>query len=337
MSLNSLIKEYRGSIEDELHHVVDLIDEPELAGLKQIIAYHLGWEGEGADMVVRGGRIRPLLLLLTTASAEGEWQRALPAAAAVELLHNFSLIHDDIMDNSPIRRGRPAVWTKWGVPHGINVGDTICSLANLALIELGKTTSSAIMSVAHYTLQKAYLHLTEGQYLDLDFEKRGSLSLDGYWAMVRCNTAALISASTEIGALVAEAPKKRTAAYSEFGSYLALAFQAIDDLLGIWGEAALTGKSSESDLTTGKKSLPILYGLSLNGPFANRFAKGPIHPGEVPGIADQLEKEGVRKFVSETANRLIDQALEKLYDANPTGEAGEALVELTHKLLVKRV
>lgn len=333
MHLNKIAPLYRQAVEEELKQVVDLTHEEGLEGLYHMLAYHLGWEGEGAGDESSGKRIRPVLVLLTCESAGGDWQKALPAAAAVELVHNFSLIHDDIEDNSPLRRGRPTLWNRWGIAQAINAGDTMFTLAYLAIHRLEKTTNGTIALKAQRILHDTALHLTQGQYLDLLYEQIEDLSLQAYWPMVRGKTAALLSACSQLGALVADVPEEPQQNYGEFATALGLAFQVQDDLLGIWGDVALTGKSTESDLLSGKKSLPILYAIHQNGAFAQRWAQGPISPSEVPELANLLEQEGARSYTQKTANQLTQQSLDALERANPQGEAGEALVELAHKLL----
>ncbi len=323
-------------IEAELERVVAQTRQPGLEEMYSMLAYHMGWEGEGAGVEARGKRIRPLLVLLAASAAGGEWSGALPAAAAVELLHNFSLIHDDIQDHSPMRRGRQTVWKRWGVPQAVNVGDTMFTLAQIALLRLEATGTPAVALQAMHILQEASLALTQGQYLDLAYEGRGDLSLEAYWPMVSGKTAALLSACTQLGALCALAEAQVCESYRRFGRTLGLAFQVQDDYLGIWGIEALTGKSAESDLLTGKKSLPVLYGLSKQGSFARRWAQGSLTPEEVPGLAVQLELEGAKAFVQEQANQLTGQALEILEEADPKGEAGQALVSLARKLLSRQ-
>jgi geranylgeranyl diphosphate synthase type I len=151
--------------------------------------------------------------------------------------------------------------------------------------------------------------------------------------MVGGKTAALLAASTEIGALAASADQARRQAYRRFGYSLGLAFQAQDDILGIWGDTALTGKSSESDLAAGKKSLPIIYGLQQRGPFAVRWMKGSIDAADAPALATQLETEGARRFAQDAGAEMTSQALEALESAAPQGEAGQALMALADQLL----
>jgi geranylgeranyl diphosphate synthase type I len=266
-------------------------------------------------------------------AAGGDWQSALPAAAAVELLHNFSLIHDDIQDNSPYRRGRLAVWKLWGIPQAINAGDAMFTLAHMALNPLQESHPPGVVLKAHELLENACLALTQGQYLDISYEARSDLTLEAYWPMVGGKTAALLATCTELGALTAQVSPDTQESYRELGRYLGLAFQVQDDLLGIWGDAAVTGKSSESDLVAGKNSLPVLFGLSQNGPFAARWRAGPIQPDEVTDLADALVAEGALNYTRSTADRLTAKALQSLENADPQGDGGEALVSLANKLL----
>ena len=333
MSLQKFSSLLITAVENELQQVVGYARQTGLEEMYAMLAYHMGWEGEGAGPEARGKRIRPQLVLLTSAACGDDWQSALPAAAAVELLHNFSLIHDDIQDQSPLRRGRETVWKRWGIAQAVNAGDAMFALAQMSLLRLSDTVSTEVALRTARLFQETTLALTQGQYLDLAYEARGDLTVEAYWPMVSGKTAALLSACTHLGALSAQAPSAVCDAYSRFGRLLGLAFQTQDDLLGIWGNAALTGKSTESDLLSGKKSLPVLFGLEQNGPFAERWARGPLTAEEVPCLAAQLEEEGARAYTQQSANALTTQALQALREAAPRGEAGLALEELAHKLL----
>jgi geranylgeranyl diphosphate synthase type I len=321
------------AIEDELHQVVSSLDSSRSNGLYPLLAYHMGWEGEGTGKQATGKRIRPLLLLLTTSAAGGNWESALPAAAAVELIHNFSLIHDDIEDNSPVRRGRPTVWNKWGIPLAINAGDAMFTLAHLSILDLKETAGLETALEAALILQNTSLNLTKGQHLDMSYETRRDLSLDDYWLMVSGKTASLISACTELGALIASTDQPTQKFYQDFGFNLGMAFQALDDALGIWGDSESTGKSAESDLVSGKKSLPVIYALNQKGPFADRWLKGPIQAQEIAELAQQLDLEGARDYTQESAASFTDKALNALASAAPSGQAGELLSELAGRLL----
>lgn len=333
MSLNALTAEMLPALETELQRVVDRLNQAHTQTYYEMLTYHMGWSGEGAGPEAAGKRVRPLLVLLTCQAAGGDWLHAIHAAAAVELIHNFSLVHDDIQDNSDLRRGRPTVWKKWGMPQAINAGDGLFALAHLALTDLeGRFPPETILKVFRL-FDETCLDLTRGQFMDIAYESRAALSLEAYWPMVAGKTAALLAACCEIGAVLGGADEIVQAAYKTFGNYLGLAFQIQDDYLGIWGDSALTGKSAESDLVTGKKSFPVLAGLEKQGAFARRWAEGPIRPEEVPALAEQLAIEGIKLLTQETADQMTDLALAALRTAEPRGEAGDALFELTHKLL----
>lgn len=319
-------------IEQELKRCTANANDVGLEELHQMLAYHLGWEGEDTGVKARGKRIRPMLVLLSNIASGGDWKQALPAAAAVELVHNFSLIHDDIQDNSPLRRGRPTLWKKWGVPQAINAGDSMFALAHLALHPLNNSVDSETEIKIALVLRMACLTLTQGQYLDLAYESKGNLTTDSYWPMVRGKTASLIAACSELGALVAGKDDKIVSAYREFGEYLGFAFQIYDDLLGIWGNASITGKSAESDLLTGKKSLPVLYALEQNGEFASRWMQNNITVEDVPTLADLLEADGAKEYAQVSARRLTEQAMKKLAGANPQEEGFTAIVSLVNML-----
>ena len=324
---------YLPAIEHEIKKAVSPIDGSTYHNLRSMIAYHLGWEGDKTGPVATGKRIRPLLLLLTCSAAGGDWKIALPAAASVELIHNFSLLHDDIEDNSPLRRGRPTVWMKWGIPQAINTGDAMFSLAHLSMLNLGKTTSQHITLEAARIIQKTCFNLTQGQFLDISFEDQKEITIEDYWLMVSGKTAALLGACTELGALIAGASQEIQQLYQSFGFNLGLAFQVLDDVLGIWGDESKMGKSTSSDLITGKKTLPVLYGLEKSKVFADRWRQGHITADEVPPLARILEAVGVRTQIQTAANQLTQKALASFVDAKPTGEAGKALQELANELL----
>src|SRR4030065_1250739 len=202
-SQEDITRTYLDAIEIELQHAVNRAQEFGNAQLHAMLAYHMGWTNDQDVPKLRGKRIRPLLVLLTCSSAGGDWSQALPGATAVELVHNFSLIHDDIEDHSTLQRGRPTVWNKWGIPQAINTGDAMFALAHLEAIRLSRTVSESIGLKAVEILQSTCLHLTHGQYLDLAYESRDDLTIDDYWPMVEGKTAALMAASTELGAMAA--------------------------------------------------------------------------------------------------------------------------------------
>ena len=333
MSLKKYIEVMLPAIETELQRQVSRLDEPHTRSFYGMLTYHMGWTGEGAGPEATGKRIRPLMLLLTVAACGIEWLHAIPAAAAVELVHNFSLVHDDIQDNSDKRRGRKTIWKIWGMPMAINVGDALFVLSNQAIMDLSKYYPAETVTQAATVLHNTCLDLTRGQFLDMSYEKRADLSVEDYWPMVAGKTAALLSACCHIGSILGGADEGRQDAYRSFGHAVGIAFQVQDDILGIWGNEAITGKSAASDLLEGKKSLPVLHGLSKGSKFAERWAKGPIQPDEVEELAQTLASEGSYEYTHGMSRQMTTLALDSLREADPQGEAGEALMELANKLM----
>ncbi len=327
------LKPLLSQIELELQKQVSRLDIPRTKPFHEMLTYHMGWTGEGAGPDAMGKRIRPLMVLLSTAASGGDWKLALPAASAIELVHNFSLVHDDIQDNSPTRRGRDTAWVKWGAPMAINVGDALFVMSNQAIIDLKENYPAEIVVRAAEILNNTCLELTRGQYLDMSYEERTDLTVEDYWPMIASKTAALLSACCHIGSLLGSADDSKQEAYRSFGHYLGLAFQVQDDILGIWGDEAVTGKSTASDLVEGKNSLPVLAGLGKKGKFAERWAQGPIQPQEVEEVRRSLSSEGGLIAAQDASKQMTDLALMSLREADPQGEAGEALFELADKLL----
>lgn len=335
MGLQSLLDSMRPALDNELKRQVSRLEKPSTLMFHEMLSYHMGWTGYDAGVNPQGKRIRPLLLLLTTMACGTDWRLALPAAASVELVHNFSLIHDDIEDNSDTRHGRLTVWKKWGIPQAINCGDAVFVLSNLAILDLSSSYPASTILQVSEIFQTSCLNLTIGQYLDMFSETTRDPSTGDYWSMVAGKTAALISACTAIGAKLSQVDNPTLEAYRSFGQYLGLAFQVHDDLLGIWGDVSQTGKSTDSDLVSGKKTLPVLYGLDKNGVFASRYRQGSIQDHETKQLAEQLAQEGAKLFTQGTVDNMTDLALSSLRSANPQGEAGEALFDLAN-ILVNR-
>lgn len=334
------------AIEEELKRQVARLDQPRMKPFHDMLTYHMGWTGDGAGPNATGKRIRPLLVLLVVSSCfdkdkEGndsgiKWLHAVSAAASIELIHNFSLAHDDIQDNSELRRGRKTLWVKWGSPMAINAGDALFVIANQAMLDLQKYYPPEIVVRAATILNNSCLELTQGQYLDMSYEERTDLTMKDYWPMIGGKTSSLLSTCTQIGALLGYAQDAQIESFRLFGYHLGLAFQVQDDILGIWGDESLTGKSAASDLVEGKNSLPVLYGLEQNGKFAERWRKGPITVTEVNEVAGMLEAEGGKAFAEEMSAQETQKALSYLQAANLRGEAGRTILELTNMLLKRK-
>ena len=330
------------AIEVELKQQVSRLDEPRTKLFHEMLTYHMGWTGEGAGAQATGKRIRPLITLLSVASIKNEynndvnWLHAKSLAAAIELVHNFSLVHDDIQDNSELRRGRKTAWVKWGAPMAINAGDALFVIANQAALDLREHYPAEMVVRAASILNDCCLDLTKGQFLDMSYEERTDLTMEDYWPMIGGKTSALLSVCTQIGALLGYAQDEKIELYRLFGYHLGLAFQVQDDILGIWGDEALTGKSAASDLVEGKNSLPVLFALEKNGGFAKRWKQGLISADEVTAVAALLESEGGKAYAETMSEELTQKALGYLKQADPQGEAGEAILGLANMLLKRK-
>jgi geranylgeranyl diphosphate synthase type I len=266
VSVPDAFRRYREALDGTLRSLLTSgAPEGQSSLLYRMLRYHLGWEdAEGRPAQADGGKaLRPTLCLLACEAAGGDWLRALPAAAAVELVHNFSLVHDDIQDRDRERRHRPAAWTVWGEAQAINAGDAFAALAHLALLDLarGDVPAARVVEAAR-ALDSATLEMVRGQALDLSFEERPEVSEPEYLAMVGKKTGALFGCALRLGSLVASDDERVSEALGEFGRRLGTAFQIRDDLLGVWGEPSATGKAPAADLRRRKKSLPVVYALS---------------------------------------------------------------------------
>jgi geranylgeranyl diphosphate synthase type I len=256
--------EYLNALDTELRSLV-VSPDPVYNTYYGMFRYHLGWVD--ANFVETktdpGKRVRPLLCLISCEAVGGNWHRALPLAAAIELVHNFSLIHDDIEDQSNERRGRAAVWKVWGLAQGLNAGDGMFMLARLALDRMPQKGLPTELCVGvNLEFDATTLTLCHGQFLDLGFESRLDVAVDEYLLMIRGKTAALISAATRLGAMLGTQDRAMVNAFARFGENIGLAFQITDDILGIWGDPTITGKSVATDILSKKKSLPVIFGLN---------------------------------------------------------------------------
>jgi len=331
MSLSNYFGQFLPAIETAMRRSAAASDDPALTAFYGMLHYHLGWVDAGfqAAHFDAGKRLRPVLTLLCCEASGGNWRTALPAAAAVELLHNFSLIHDDIEDSDPLRRGRPTLWKVWGTAQAINAGDALYTLAHMALNRLsdGSLPAERILA-ARQRFDRACLVLTQGQHLDLSFESRSSVAEAEYLHMVHGKTAALIEAACGLGALVHGSDL--VSHYEDFGCELGLAFQIQDDLLGIWGDPAVTGKPAGNDLRNHKKSLPVAYGLERSEELRRLYAQAEV---DVAAASAELERVRAREYAEQLAARHHRQALSALEATRQANPATEALNELANQLL----
>ena len=283
-----------------------------------LLRYHLGWEdATGRAVAHAGGKmLRPALCLLCCEAVGGGVARAMPAAAAIELIHNFTLIHDDIEDSSDTRHGRPTLWRVAGMPRALNAGDGMFVLAQrtlLGLAEAGVSPDRVIQAAR--ILDDACVALCEGQHADIGFEKREQVSLAEYEAMIAGKTAALLGASMAIGGIAGGAEAGTVDALGECGRLLGLAFQIQDDVLGVWGEAAVTGKPVADDIRSRKKSFPAVYAFDhLDGEQLARlrtiYAAEAMSEDDVAVARALLEASGARDTAETEAERRAGSAID---------------------------
>ena len=311
-ALERRLAAYRPLVLEEMRAIVG----EERSGLYAWMRYHLGWEDEQGNAVDAspGKLLRPMALLLTTEALGGRPEQAAPAAAAVQLVHDFSLLHDDVEDGSERRRDRPTLWTFAGTAQAINTGDGMYTLARLALQRLREQgVSDARVLATMAELDRACARLVEGQYLDLSFEGRTELTREDYLAMIEGKTAALFAASFAIGAVLAGATEPALGAVRAFGLHVGLAFQAVDDLLGIWGEPQVTGKPVGDDLRTRKMTYPVISALQGGAPaLAAAYRQAPGEPLDVAALSQEIEEVGGQAATEALAAEQIEAALDEL-------------------------
>ncbi len=318
----AVLQKHLSAIEEALRQVVT----PRPSPLYRMMEYHLGWTDEhGLPVPFAGGkRVRPSLCLLACEALGGDPQVALPAAAAVELVHNFSLIHDDIQDGSPERHHRAAVWWVWGPAQGINAGDAMHALARLALLDLTKKgVPWATTARALELLDLTALELCEGQYLDINFEERLDVSVEAYLRMARLKTGALIGCALELGALAATEDTGVTAAFGEAGRKLGVAFQIRDDILDLWAVGEGPGAPPPGDILSKKRTLPVVYAmeqgdLRLRRELGTLYQQRVLQPGDVAKVLGILDRVQARAFAQGKAEELCAQALGELAAAVPS-------------------
>jgi geranylgeranyl diphosphate synthase type I len=318
----------RALVEPSLRAAVDRLNPQ----MRRLAAYHMGWiEYDGSPADGGGGKaLRPALALLSARAAGAPAEAGVPGAAAVELVHAFSLLHDDIMDGDRTRRHRPAAWTLFGSSAAILGGDALLTLAVEVLLEQG--TRGGYWAARGLTA--AAQRLIAGQSLDLEFEEREDVTLDECLSMSGDKTASLLACSCSVGAMLAEAPPDLVTALTDFGAQLGLAFQLIDDLLGIWGSPEVTGKPVLSDLRSRKKSLPVVAALRADSAAASRLAAllvrpEPLTEDDLRLAARLVEEAGGREWAEDEAERRLVKATDRLKSAEMPDAVREEFLDLT--------
>ncbi|MFJ8945399.1 family 2 encapsulin nanocompartment cargo protein polyprenyl transferase [Streptomyces sp. NPDC102395] len=301
--------------------------------MRRIGLYHFGWEhADGTPAAGNAGKaIRPALVLAAAAALGGPAARtaAVRAAAAVELVHNFTLLHDDVMDRDATRRHRPTAWTVFGDADAILGGDALQALALGMLAEDRHPASPA----AAARLAACVVELCAGQQADTALEKRhpAEVTLDEVLVMAEAKTGALLGCACAMGALYAGASGEDVEALDSFGRQAGLAFQLIDDVIGLWGDPRRTGKPAGADLAARKKSLPVVAALTSGTPAAAELAElyaRPYDPVDLERTTRAVERAGGREWAQEQAADRMARAMSELARAVPEPESATGLLAL---------
>ncbi|MBV8727176.1 MAG: polyprenyl synthetase family protein [Candidatus Eremiobacteraeota bacterium] len=244
-----------------------------------MLRYHLGLLEN--DSVRRGKRLRPRLLFAVVQELGGRNDDALDAAVAIEVLHNYSLVHDDIEDGDRYRHGRQTLWAKYGTPQAINAGDALCALSYLSLLKTAQYHSPARVTSMMNALHRANFAMCEGQSLDIAFESEGTIDTQRYLRMISGKTAALFGAAAELGAFCSGAAQADVDHYGSLGRAFGIAFQINDDILGIWGDPEETGKPAGADIARRKKSFPVVWAMQSGLPGLEPVLEAYAGDGEI--------------------------------------------------------
>ncbi|WP_385881008.1 polyprenyl synthetase family protein [Umezawaea endophytica] len=329
-----MLRNARDAVEPRLRGAVEQLGDP----LRTVVGYHFGWcDPDGTAVVYDGGKaVRPALVLLMSRAVGGVPDDAVDAAAAMELVHNFSLIHDDVIDGDTSRRHRSTVWSLFGVPLAILAGDGMLALAG----EVMASSAHPAAGNGSAELYRMTQRMIAGQLADIDFESRADVGLVECRLMAAAKTGALLECSCVLGAMFGGGDPSVFPAVRGFGSNLGMAFQLVDDLLGIWGDPLVTGKPVWSDLRARKKSLPVVAALSSPSPAGRRLATAYLKEGtqsddDLAMMADLVVEAGGREWTEQAAQRHFDEALVCLRAIAPPAEAERDLVAIAD-LIVHR-
>jgi geranylgeranyl diphosphate synthase type I len=301
--------------------------------------YHLGWLDESlrplspSDRRKHGGkRLRGVLTILAAEAVSGgsAGRAAAPAGAAIEFVHNFSLLHDDIEDADEERRHRPTVWKLWGIPHAINAGSNMQAMVDAALFRLTAASDAETALRALHAVSRAILLMTEGQYLDMAAQDAAEMTLESYFRMTGGKTAALIEAALRVGAQVGGGSEPQIESLAAFGRAFGLAFQCRDDYLGIWGAPERTGKPVGSDILQGKRSLPVVHALSVlrAGSSSGTALRRALQARDISAVLGWMDEAGTRDFVDARVAEHTSAALAALEGAAVDGPHARAIREI---------
>ncbi|MFE4053473.1 polyprenyl synthetase family protein [Streptomyces sp. YIM B13518] len=341
VDVSALLERGRTLATPVLRAAVDRLAPP----MDTVAAYHFGWiDAHGRPADGDGGKaVRPALAVLSAEVTGAAPETGVPGAVAVELVHNFSLLHDDLMDGDEQRRHRDTVWKVHGPAQAILVGDALFALANEVLLELGTVEAGR----AARRLTTASRSLIDGQAQDISYEHRDRVSVEECLEMEGNKTGALLACASSIGAVLGGADDRTADALETYGYHLGLAFQAVDDLLGVWGDPEATGKQTWSDLRQRKKSLPVVAALAAGGPASERLGEilaadakssdfANFSEEEFAARAALIEEAGGRDWTAEEARRQHTIAIEALHAVDMPDPVREQFTALADFVVVRK-
>lgn len=343
--VTALLERSRALATPVLRSAVDRLAPP----MDAVAAYHFGWtDAQGRPAEGDGGKaVRPALALISAQVTGAAPEVGVPGAVAVELVHNFSLLHDDLMDGDEQRRHRDTVWKVHGPAQAILVGDALFALANEVLLELATPEAGR----ATRRLTSATRALIDGQAQDISYEHRRRVSVEECLEMEGNKTGALLACAASIGAVLGGADDRTADTLETYGYHMGLAFQAVDDLLGIWGDPEATGKQTWSDLRQRKKSLPVVAALAAGGPASDKLAgllaadaeaqdagqpEDAFSEAEFAARAALIEEAGGREWTSQEARRQYTVAIEALDSVPMPTHVRASLVALADFIVVRK-
>jgi len=344
-----LIDEYEGRIStpvprilekyrDEISEALKISISDQSIFVYEMLRYCLGWVDKTGEPVkgVPGKALRPSLCLFACESVGGRVTNAMPTAVSLELIHNFSLIHDEIQDFDEVRHHRPTLWSIWGAPKALVAGDVLRMIADRSLeaygdIDVGTTLRQVAL------LTEACLDMIEGQYMDISFEGKSSVTLYQYMNMIARKTGALIRSSIHLGSIIGSSDDEVARMFRRSGQSLGYVFQIRDDILGTWGKEYLTGKPVGSDIRRKKNSLPIVYAMSESQGVAKKalkevFSKNELEDRDVELVLEIMEDVRSMEYSQGLAEEFCDKALDTLREARLSRDAMDDFGELVHFL-----
>ena len=338
-SLPSQFERYRPHVDAALRARLDDRSSP----LYDMLRYSMGWvDAEGNPVGGSGGKgLRPVLCLSACEAVSGSFEPALPAAAALELIHSFSLVHDDIQDRDELRHHRPTLWRVWGEGKAIVAGNALRGVADASvrgMVAAGAEPAQALDVAA--LLTEAHLEMIEGQYLDVSYEDRTDVGLQQYLVMISRKTGALIRCAMNIGAAIGTSDRRTVDAFRESGRALGYVFQIRDDILGVWGDEEATGKPVGADIRRRKKAFPAVYAMSKVRGEARKtldakYAQEELDDDDIAVVLEIMDGAGVREYAQSLAVEHCEQAMEHLSSVETAPESRRSIEEIAQFLLLR--